>query len=208
VRRAVGHGSELLSGAEATEASLKRKDLAPFGVLHFATHAVADDAYPDRSAVLLASGSATEDGLLQPREISALDLRGRAVILSACQTAAGPYVDGEGVFSLARAFFEGGARTIVAGLWRLRDDETERLMLSFYDGVAEGRTMAASLRWARERAVTDGLPTAAWAGVVLLGDADLALPHSPSSAWPARVAWASGVVLAAGLAAWWRRRQR
>jgi CHAT domain-containing protein len=205
-RRAIGRDSRLLAGEQASEAALKRTDLRPFALLHFATHAVADDAFPDRSAVVLAAGSEDEDGLLQPREIAALGLDGRAVVLSACQTAAGVYVGGEGVMSLARSFFEGGARTVVAGLWRLRDDETERLMRDLYEGLAQGDTMGESLRAARARAVANGAPTAAWAGVVVLGDQDFALPPAPFAWW--RVPAVLAPLTVAGAALWlaWRRR--
>jgi CHAT domain-containing protein len=205
-RRAIGRDSRLLAGERASEAALKRTDLRPFALLHFATHAVADEAFPDRSAVVLAAGADDEDGLLQPREIAALGLEGRAVVLSACQTAAGAYVGGEGVLSLARSFFEAGARTVVAGLWRLRDDETERLMCDLYEGLARGETMGASLRAARARAVSEGAPAAAWAGVVVLGDQDFALPPAPFAWW--RVAAVLVPLTVAGAALWlaWRRR--
>src|SRR5262249_30061535 len=97
--RAIGGASRLLAGRQATESAFKATSLEPFGILHFATHAVADQAYPDRSAVVLDPGAENEDGLLQPREVSALDLDGRAVVLSACRTAAGPRASGEGVLS-------------------------------------------------------------------------------------------------------------
>jgi tetratricopeptide (TPR) repeat protein len=205
-RQAIGRDSRLLAGERASEAALKRTDLGPFALLHFATHAVADEAFPDRSAVVLAAGSEDEDGLLQPREIAALGLEGRAVILSACQTAAGAYVGGEGVLSLARSFFEAGARTVVAGLWRLRDDETERLMRDFYECLARGDTVGEALRAARARAVAEGAPAAAWAGVVVLGDQDFALPPAPFAWW--RVAAVLLPLTVAGTALWlaWRRR--
>ena len=199
IRRALGRGSEVLSGAQATEAALKARELGPFALLHFATHAVADDAFPERSAVLLAAGAEGEDGLLQPREVARLDLRGKAVVLSACQTADGPLVAGEGVMSLSRSFLAAGARTVVAGLWRLRDDETERLMRRLYEGLAEGRPLGESLQRARARAVREGLPAAAWAGVVVLGDQDFALPPAGPSPWRAAILLPA---LAAAAVAW------
>jgi CHAT domain-containing protein len=208
VRRACGGASMLLTGRRATETALKATDLARFGVLHFATHAVADDAYPDRSGVVLAPG-ASDDGLLQPREVAALDLGGRAVVLSACQTGAGPVVSGEGVLSLARAFAEAGARSIVAGRWRLRDDEAERLMRWLYGGLHAGDTLAASLRRARQRAVAEGMPAAAWSGLLLLGDPDFRLERG--SAQPSvglAVGLALGVVVVS-IGLWiWRHRCR
>ena len=52
--------------------------------------------HPERSAVLLSAGAGHEDGLLQAREISDLDLDGRIVVLSACRTVSGALLSGEG----------------------------------------------------------------------------------------------------------------
>jgi CHAT domain-containing protein len=206
VRRAVGGASELLVGSGAAETALKAADFRRFGLLHLATHALADDDYPDRSAVLLAPGSDSEDGLLQPREISLLDLEGRAVVLSACHTAAGRVVSGEGVLSLARAFFEAGARTIVAGHRALRDDETEKLMRWFYAEVARGRSLGGALHAARRRAMAEGLPAAAWSGVFLMGDPDFSWPPR-SQGWPWGWAAAGVILLALALSALRRARR-
>jgi tetratricopeptide (TPR) repeat protein len=206
VRRAVGGASELLVGPAAAETALKAADLRRFGLLHLAAHALADDEYPDRSAVLLAPGSDSEDGLLQPREISMLDLEGRAVVLSACHTAAGRVVSGEGVLSLARAFFEAGARTIVAGHRALRDDETEKLMRWFYAEAARGRSLGGALHAARRRAMAEGLPAAAWSGVFLMGDPDFSWPPR-SQEWPWVWAAAGVILLALALSALRRARR-
>jgi CHAT domain-containing protein len=102
-----------------------------------------------------------------------LDLKGKLVILSACQSARGEAVLGEGVMSLARAFFEAGSRTVVGSLLPLRDDETASLMDGFSRGLAGGRSVAGALAEARRAMIASGSPPAAWAGLVVLGDGDL-----------------------------------
>ena len=207
VRRAVGGDSRLLSGGQASEAALKATSLGSFGIVHFATHAVADDTSPDLSAVLLAKTTGEDDGRLCPSEVAALDLRARAIVLSACRTAAGPVASGEGVLSLARAFFEGGARTVVASHERLRDDEAERLFEWFYEHLRQGETMGGALRSARRRALAEGVPAATWAGVVLLGDGDVVLEPRPPASWRLPLLLLAGAaVLALGLWAKGRRR--
>jgi CHAT domain-containing protein len=168
--RLLGNGSLLKAGREATEPFLKTADLRRFGVLHFAVHAFIDEERPERSAILLAPGP-DDDGLLQIREVVGLDLRGRVVVLSACRSASGALLEGEGVMGLARAFFQAGARTVVGSLWPLRDDDAERLFDSFYRRLAEGRSVGAALAAARREQIQAGQPAAAWAGMVLLGDA-------------------------------------
>jgi CHAT domain-containing protein len=188
---------DVIEGDAATERALKTRDLRPYGLIHFAAHAVADDARPERSAVLLAPGSAEEDGLLQAREIEALDLAGRVVVLSACQTATGIVQSGEGVLSLARAFFAAGARDVVGNRWPIRDDDAAAFFDSFYRYLAMRLPTAAALQRAKTDAIRAGRPPAAWAGVVLLGSGDQSF--SPAPARGAR--WSAWVTLLAALLA-------
>jgi CHAT domain-containing protein/tetratricopeptide (TPR) repeat protein len=173
VVRALGGGSVERLGADASERFLKGAPLQKFGLLHFATHAVTDETDPDRSGVLLAPGAANQDGLLQIREIVDLDLSGRVVVLSACSSSTGALLRGEGVMSLARAFFQAGAHTVVASLWRLRDDEAAAFFERFYNHLGKGASVAAALQDAQRDLVAKGAPAAAWAGLVVLGDGDL-----------------------------------
>jgi CHAT domain-containing protein len=172
--------SRALIGAAASEHALKRADPGSYDVLHFAAHAVSDESHPERSAVLLAAGDAREDGLLQPREIEALHLDGRIVVLSACQTASGAVQSGEGVLSLARAFFEAGAHAVIGSRWPLRDGDAAVLFDSFYRHLATGASLSEALKITRDEARAAGRPAAAWAGVVLLGNGDLRpFPRTP-----------------------------
>jgi tetratricopeptide (TPR) repeat protein len=173
VVRHLGAGSILRTGGEASEHFLKHADPRRYTVLHFATHAITDDVNPERSGILLAPGAATEDGLLQIREIVDLDLSGRIVVLASCRSGAGALLRGEGVMSLARAFFQAGAHTVVASFWPLRDDEAAALFDRFYHHLGDGRSVSEALRLAQGDRIKAGAPAAAWAGLVVHGDGDL-----------------------------------
>ena len=144
-----------------------------YEVLHIAAHAVLDQQHPRRSAILLAPGSPTEDGLLQIREIVGLDLRDRVVLLSACSSASGPVLQGAGVLGIARGFFQAGARAVVGSLYPLRDDEASKLVERLARHLATGASLATSLARARHEMAQAGAPAAAWAGMIVLGDGDL-----------------------------------
>jgi CHAT domain-containing protein len=169
--------STLWTGAEASEVALKAADLSHYGILHFAAHAVIDGVNNDRSALLLAAGTTQQDGLLQNREIADLRLDNHIVVLSSCQSAIGTQLRGEGVLGLARSFFAAGARVVVASLWPIRDDHAQAFFDPFYAAIGEGRTVGEAYRLAQRRLIADGLPMQAWAGFVLMGDADATVAH-------------------------------
>jgi CHAT domain-containing protein len=187
-------GSARRIGDKATEAFLKHAPLHEYGMLHFATHAVTDEVNPERSGVLLAPGDPAEDGLLQIREIVDLYLNGRVVVLSACSTNTGTLLRGEGVMSLARAFFQAGAHTVVASLWPLRDDEAALFFDRFYAHLGEGLSVAAALHAAQTDRIEAGAPAAAWAGIVVLGNGDVVpLPGGRKSS--PLLPWIAGSVI-------------
>jgi len=213
VVRDMGGGSVQRIGEDASEAFLKAAPLQRFGVLHFATHAVTDETNPDRSGVLLAPGAANQDGLLQIREIVDLGLDGRIVVLSACSSNTGALLRGEGVMSLARAFFQAGAHTVVASLWRLRDDEAADFFDRFYGHLGRGASVSGALQAAQRDLIAAGAPAAAWAGIVVLGDGDVVpLPGGRKGVEIPLWAWALGgcglLALLVGLGAWYRAARR
>lgn len=196
IARRLAPRAVLLLGDQASEARLKNGGAAGLPVIHFATHALVDGDRPGRSAVLLAPGADDEDGLLQPREIAALDLTDRLIVLSACRGAAGAVLQGEGAMSLARAFFQAGSRTVVAALWPLRDDDTRALAGRFYDHLAAGAAVDRALAEAQREMIAEGYPTAAWAGLVVLGDGGWQ-PFEPAErGWRGWRGWRGGRIAA------------
>src|SRR5262249_49470833 len=145
VARFGDRASELDVGLRASESRIEERPLEGFRVLHFATHALLSRRVPSRSALLLAAEGG-HDGLLTAREIYRLSLRADLVALSGCQTARGRILAGEGVQSLAHAFFHAGARSVVASLWDVSDRRTADLMAGFYEHLARGEPKALALR--------------------------------------------------------------
>jgi CHAT domain-containing protein len=186
-------------GSAASERALKDAASGANAVVHLAAHARADGTFPERSAVFLAPGGVDEDGWLQPREIAALNLGGSLVVLSACESADGALLSGEGPLSLARAFFAAGASVVVATRWPLRDDDVAFFMERFYRELGTGASVSRALGRARRDAIASGRPAALWAGVALLGDGSRTPIHAPMSRWhfttPWRLALAATIVL-------------
>ncbi len=198
-------GGAVWHGADATESAFA---LADARVLHVAAHAVIDPSFPEASAIHLAAGG-DDDGRLEARELMGLDLRGRVVVLSACRSADGPVVGGEGPMGLARALFQGGARTVVGTRWPLPDDSAAAFFDAFYAELAKGRTVSGAVGAARAARRDAGDTPEVWAGVVVLGDGDAApAPRGAGAPW----SWWLGLlgVGATGIGGitLWRRRAR
>jgi CHAT domain-containing protein len=93
------------------------------------------------SGIVLSGANAAQhlehdDGILTAYEIASLDLRqADLVVLSACETAVGNYAPGEGPLSVQWAFHMAGAKSCVAGLWRVDDVATACLMQRFYENL-------------------------------------------------------------------------
>ena len=154
-------------------------------MLHFATHGILESA-PWRSALLLAPDSVhRSDGRLTIPDIYRLRLNGGLVVLSACRSARGAILPGEGVQSLAQAFFHAGANSVVASLWDVADVHTARLMEDFYRRLAEGEAKADALRGAKLDALKRDpkLALRFWAPFVLTGDSTDAVPLRRASFW-------------------------
>lgn len=144
--------------------------------LHFVTHGTLRTDHPELSGLALsqldAAGRA-HYGWLRADEIAALDLPVDLVVLSACKTAVGRVLAGEGMVGLPQGFMIAGARRVLVSLWNVGDRSTAELMLHFYQGLlVDHLGPGAALRAAQCAMWRDPSRRApyCWAGFVLQGD--------------------------------------
>ena len=175
VARGFGRQATVLLGAEATEA--RAKSIGPARYLHFATHGLLDARSPLDSALALTVPAdrrpGEENGLLQAWEIlEQVRIDADLVTLSACETALGDDVAGEGLVGLTRAFHYAGARSVLATLWQVADEATSTLMSSFYGHLRAGRSKDDALRRAQVESIARPSTAAPfhWAAFTLSGD--------------------------------------
>ena len=166
---------KLYLGKDAKESSFK-KDAPKARVIHLATHAIVDDRMPMYSKLIFSQiGDDDEDGFLQAYEIYNMRLTADLVVLSACETGIGKLSRGEGLASLARAFFHAGVPSLVASLWAVDDYATTQIMENFYRELKNGLTKDKALRQAKIKylhtAQGEKRHPYFWAGHVLMGDA-------------------------------------
>jgi CHAT domain-containing protein/tetratricopeptide (TPR) repeat protein len=137
----------------ASRATAMSQELAHYRIVHFATHGVMDSKNPGMSGIALSmfdERGQPQDGYLRLHDIYALRLPADLVVLSACDTALGKAMRGEGLVGMVRGFMYAGARRVVASLWKVDSEATSELMGRFYrEMLTQGRTPAAALREAQ-----------------------------------------------------------
>ena len=107
-------------------------------IIHLATHANAQDS--------IAPWIAFRNKKLYLDELSLLTNNAKMVILSGCNTLLGKQEIGEGIMSLARGFFQSGAKSIVSSLWNADDQSTTAIMTHFYKNLNNGYSKSKALQ--------------------------------------------------------------
>jgi CHAT domain-containing protein len=142
VREASPRAVDHLEGFAATRSAILDRPLERYRYIHFAVHATTNAQIPQLSSLIFSGhdprGQPIEDhiwaGDLMTRQFNA-----RVVVLSACDTAIGPDIGGEGLLGLRYVVLARGAQSVVASLWAVPDRTTELLMQRFYKGLLNGQ---------------------------------------------------------------------
>ncbi|MEQ8303130.1 MAG: CHAT domain-containing protein [Cyclobacteriaceae bacterium] len=135
-------------------------------VVHLATHGYLDERSPEESSILLA-----DNNLTMPQIFNLPLDKTEMIVLSACETGKG---GGKGMeyATMARAFANAGAPTVVATLWKVDDAATQEIMVDFYGALKKGDSKLGALTGAqRNFAKQPGEKSHPyyWAGFILMG---------------------------------------
>jgi CHAT domain-containing protein len=154
-------GAAVLAGAAADREAFARA-LPGAQVVHYAGHALFDDARPAASALVLAGA-----GRLDAAEVARMDLHGvRLVVLSACRTLRSGGGRSGGFAGLSGALLGAGAGGVVGGTGEVDDATTRALMAAFHRAWLRTGDAPAALREAQLRLLRSSDPAlrspAAW----------------------------------------------
>ena len=160
-----------LTGRNATKDQVLRR-LNSVSLVHMAAHGC-----PENGEIILSPNLADakrpkeEDFRLTMRDVLDAQLRAKLVVLSCCFSARGE-IKAEGVVGIARAFLGAGARSVIASLWALSDEETLEFMRHFYQHLVAGQSASKSLHHAMEcmRETQKFKAVKYWAPFVLIGE--------------------------------------
>lgn len=202
-------------GFDANRETAMSSDIGRYQIVHFATHGFLDSEHPELSGIVLTMvdrNGVKKNGLMPLHDIYGLNLSAQLTVLSACQTALGKDVKGEGFVGLTHSFLSAGSKSVVASLWKVDDRATAALMAEFYDSMLQkGMTPAAALRAAKLKLMKDPRWSAPyyWAGFVLQGEYTNRIAVERNS-WlrPASVLALLVVFVSSGLILFQRRKRR
>jgi CHAT domain-containing protein/tetratricopeptide (TPR) repeat protein len=175
--------------SEASEENFKKLS-SNAKIIHVATHGILNNEYAELSGLLFflkeekqeeLNDTLTDklrgymemsnDGILFVKEIYGLNLIADLVVLSACETGSGKFIEGEGIISLTRGFLYSGAKNLLVSLWKVGDESTKDLMVNFYNNLTQGNSKSAALRNAKLELINNdetAFPKF-WSGFVLIG---------------------------------------
>lgn len=141
-------------GFDASKPMVMSGALSRYRYVHFATHGDLNAEHPELSRLVLSlvdrDGRPRDDGFLHAHEIYDLELPADLVVLSACRTALGKEVAGEGLVGLTQGFMYAGASRVIVSLWQVNDRAAAELMVRFYERLLrQGLAPAAALREAQ-----------------------------------------------------------
>ncbi|WP_298509180.1 CHAT domain-containing tetratricopeptide repeat protein [uncultured Kordia sp.] len=99
------------------------------------------------------------------------------VVLSACKTSDGELKKGEGVMSLARGFFNAGAKSVISSLWDINEKASNEIIQEFYKNIIAGDTKSKALQKAKLTYIQNNENTSEaspyyWSAFTLTGDAN------------------------------------
>jgi CHAT domain-containing protein len=155
-----------LEGFAASKERFLQSHPERYRYIHIASHATVNAEVPELSALLLSSYAADGrpvDGRVLGADIMSLQLNADLVVLSACDTALGKNVAGEGLMGLRYVALARGARSVVSSLWEVPDTAAANLMDGFYRSLV------------RSKAPVDVALGQAMRGMIARGWTDLAL---------------------------------
>lgn len=139
-------------GDEANLDELMKINANETDILHIASHGLFNTIDPELSGIvfsLVDKRGQKRHGFLTTKDVVGLRVP-RIVVLSACSTALGKDIAGEGTVGLHYAFMCAGAEIVVASLWNVNDQATSELMKELYKNlIIDKKSMSESLQLAQ-----------------------------------------------------------
>jgi len=113
-----------------------------YPIIHLALHGKSDEFSRFKSKIYFRNKNYVTE--LYPHELLKYKIKPELMVLSACETASGKLLDHESMYSVARAFYTGGAKKVISSLWELDDQSSKNIFIEFYKLISEDENISYS----------------------------------------------------------------
>ncbi|WP_046757868.1 CHAT domain-containing protein [Kordia jejudonensis] len=143
-----------------------KKAYGNYKIVHLSTHGGINNTIP---------WMAFHDEIMTLDELYFTKNQSELVVLSACKTSDGELKKGEGVMSLARGFFNAGAKSVVSSLWDINEKASNDIIQEFYKNIINGDTKSEALQKAKLTYIEQNKNTSEaspyyWSALTITGD--------------------------------------
>ncbi len=168
-----------LYAEQAAEERTFKQLAGNYHILHLGTHAEVNNHSPLQSRFFFAKAMPddtlnTDDGYLYAHEIYSMQLHAELAVLTACETGAGTWRNGEGVISLSHSFMYAGCPSVIMSLWKIDEKTSTEIIEYFYESLSKGDSKSGALRKAKLKIAESSDEMLShpyyWAGLALVGD--------------------------------------
>lgn len=174
-------GYQLLGGSiyKDTDATKEvfLEEVGNYNILHLSLHGIVNKELPENSCLIFDDRS--EDFILKMGELYSLDNNLDLVILSACHTATGKILPGEGVQGITKAFLRSGETQVVSSLWAAAEIPTLKIIEGFLSELTKGESLGSSLQKSKINYLHSAPPSQQhpyyWSNIILVGKSDILL---------------------------------
>ncbi|MFK7904583.1 MAG: CHAT domain-containing protein, partial [Chitinophagales bacterium] len=190
-----GYKSQLFLHNAANKSNLEEQ-IGKSRFVLIAAHGIVNDDYPELSGLILAdddSGKfvsearkklelvdadrgevelqkATDDCILNMKEVAMIPMSADLVVLSSCESGIGELHKGEGMMAVNRGFLASGAQNVVSTLFKVNDQASSELTQLLFSHILKGESYSTALQKAKlELLKKEGMSPKAWSGFVLFG---------------------------------------
>ncbi|MFK8104254.1 MAG: CHAT domain-containing protein, partial [Saprospiraceae bacterium] len=179
VKGEVLHGKNLFNSSSYFNQQVSIQQLKEYltrssNIIHFSMHAISSPN--SLQSGLIVYDQAQQLSIFNKNDIMAHRLDNDLTILSACKTGAGKKYKGEGVMSLARAFFNAGSQSVLVSTNSAADHSSQKIMSLLLDYIKEGKSKDEALQLAKLKYVAEAPPAYQhpkyWAYFSIIGNTD------------------------------------
>ncbi|NVO01189.1 MAG: CHAT domain-containing protein [Bacteroidetes bacterium] len=153
-----------------------KEEAIKFDILHISSHTIVNDEFPMKTEIAFSDieKSKTQNPFFLASDLYNMQFKASLVVLASCQTGIGQFNKCEGIMSLSHGFSYAGCPSLVYSLWEVDEQETNKLLKYFYEGILAGHYKDEALHKAKIKYLKESNETTAnpffWGGFVFSGD--------------------------------------